>query len=61
MNTLYVLIVPNNADIVPCKACQGYFRRNVCILLKYMVISEWQQYRYVANEGTLHLDHIQYL
>jgi len=27
-------------------------------LLKYMVISEWQRYRYVANEGTLHLDHI---
>jgi len=27
-------------------------------LLKYMVIAEWQRYRYVANEGTLHLDHI---
>jgi len=26
--------------------------------LKYMVISEWQRYRYVANEGALHLDHI---
>jgi len=24
----------------------------------YMAISEWQRYRYVANEGTLHLDHI---
>jgi len=27
-------------------------------LLKYMVISERQRYRYVANKGTLHLDHI---
>jgi len=27
-------------------------------LLKYMVISERQWYRYVANKGTLHLDHI---
>ena len=27
-------------------------------MLKYMVISEWQRYRYVANKGTLHLDHI---
>jgi len=23
-----------------------------------MAISEWQRYRYVANKGTLHLDHI---
>ena len=27
-------------------------------LLEYRGISEWQRYRYVANEGTLHLDHI---
>ena len=27
-------------------------------VLKYMVISERQRYRYVANKGTLHLDHI---
>ena len=27
-------------------------------LLEYMVIAEWQRRRYVANEGTLHLDHI---
>jgi len=26
--------------------------------MKYMVISEWQRYRYVANEGILYLDHI---
>jgi len=28
------------------------------MLLKYMVISEWQRYKYMANKGTLHLDHI---
>ena len=48
---------------------EGVVHEGTCRLLKFrplahwhvrtrLRMSEWQRYRYVANEGTLHLDHI---